>query len=143
MSKFKIRVLASELTALLKKNCGFTLLETLVAMCIFGLVAVIFLMGLSISSRAVMLSQDRVSAESIAKSQMEDTKARAYVAEADAYPEITLSQDLIEQGYGINVDAEPLDSPDEGLQKITIDIIKNGEVLFTMIGYKLSLDMEG
>ena len=129
----------SKLKPFFKDSSGFTLLETLVALTIFGLVAVVFLMGLSVSSKALMISQERVNAESIAKSQMEDTKAQTYVAEASAYPEITLTADLISQGYNINVDADPLNSPDDGLQKITVDVSKNGEVLFTLIGYKLSL----
>jgi prepilin-type N-terminal cleavage/methylation domain-containing protein len=133
----------SKLKQLFKDSPGFTLLETLVALTIFGMVAVIFLMGLSVSSKALMVSQDRVNAESIAKSQMEDTKAQTYVAEASSYPEITLTSDLINQGYDIAVDANPLNSPDDGLQKITIDVSKNGEVLFTLIGYKLSLEEGG
>ena len=133
----------SKFKQLFKEGSGFTLLETLVALTIFGMVAVIFLMGLSVSSKALMVSQDRVNAESIAKSQMEDTKAQTYVAEASSYPEITLSSDLITQGYNITVDADPLNSPDDGLQKITVDVSRNGEVLFTLIGYKLSLEEGG
>jgi prepilin-type N-terminal cleavage/methylation domain-containing protein len=133
----------SKFKQLFKDGSGFTLLETLVALTIFGLVAVIFLMGLSVSSKALMVSQNRVNAESIAKSQMEDTKAQTYVAEASSYPEITLTSDMISQGYNITVDAEPLNSPDDGLQKITVDVSKNGEVLFTLIGYKLSLEEGG
>jgi prepilin-type N-terminal cleavage/methylation domain-containing protein len=133
----------SRIKQLSKDGSGFTLLETLVALVIFGLVAVIFLMGLSVSSKALMVSQDRVNAESIAKSQMEDTKAQAYVAEASSYPAIVLASDLISQGYNITVDADPLNAPDDGLQKITVDVSKNGEVLFTLIGYKLSLEEGG
>jgi type II secretion system protein I len=133
----------SKLKSFFKDGSGFTLLETLVALTIFGMVAVIFLMGLSVSSKALMVSQDRVNAESIAKSQMEDTKAQTYVAEASSYPEITLASDLISQGYDINIDADPLNAPDDGLQKITVDVSKNGEVIFTLIGYKLSLEEGG
>ena len=140
MGKILLNFFFPNVKKIRQEESGFTLLETLVAMTIFGLVAVVFLMGLSISSKAVMVSQNRVTAESIAKNQMEDTKAQAYVVDASAYPEITLSQDMIDQGYYISVEAEPLNSPDDGLQKITVDVSRNSEVLFTLIGYKLSLD---
>ena len=98
MEKFLLNIFFPKVEKIQQEECGFTLLETLVAMTIFGLVAVIFLMGLSISSKAVMVSQNRVTAESIAKSQMEDTKAQKYVVDASSYPEIALSQDMIDQG---------------------------------------------
>ena len=122
---------------------GITLLETLVAMAILGMVAVVFLTGLAISSKVILLNQDRVAAESLAKSQLEDIKARSYVMEATSYPVMTIPQDLVDRGYDITVSAEPLHAPDDGMQKITVAVDKNGEVLFTLIGYKVVLNQSG
>ena len=83
---------------------GFTLVETVVALAILGLVGGAFLHGMAVSSKVVMVSQERVAAESLAKSQVEDTKAQPYVEEATSYPEISMPGDLAGQGYDIDID---------------------------------------
>jgi len=115
---------------------GVTLAETLVALAIFGIVAVVFLSGLTMSSKAVMVNQERVAAESLAKSQMEDIKAQDY-DEAGAYSKINIVQDLLDQGYDIDwpPDVQELSS---GLQKITVTIInRNGNGILTLETYKV------
>src|SRR4030042_1566045 len=57
---------------------GLTLIEVLVAMGILAAVAVVFLTGMTTSSKAVMVSQERVSAESLSKSELEYVKSAAY-----------------------------------------------------------------
>lgn len=124
----------------LNKDNGFTLVETLGAMTIFGIVAVVFLMGLSVSSKTLMVSHERVTAENIAKSQVEDTRIQPYSLEATNYPSISLPQELVNESYSVNVDAEPLNNPDDGIQEITVTVSRDSQVIFTLVNYKLSMD---
>ena len=116
---------------------GMTLIEVLVALGILAAVAVVFLVGMATSSKAVMISQKAVAAESLAKSQMENTKAQLYNIDAITYPKITVPQDLVDQGYDVAIVAAPLHSPDDGIQKITVTVTRNGETAFTLVGYKV------
>jgi len=116
---------------------GLTLIEILVALGILAAVAVVFLLGMTTSSKAVMVSQESVAVDSLAKSQMEDTKARLYVDEAVTYPKITIPQDLVDKGYDVTIVALPLHAPDDGIQKITVTITRPGQPDFTLVGYKV------
>jgi len=109
-----------------------TLVETLVALAIFGLVAGIFLGGLYVSSKSVMVSQERVAAESLAKSQMEDIKAQDY---AVSYSEIAIPDDLDAQGYDVGIGVQDVHVD---LQKITVTVDRNGDTAFTLVGYKVN-----
>jgi len=122
----------------LKQERGLTLVEVLVALGILALVGVTFITGMAVTSKGSLISQERVAVESLAKSQMEDTKAQEYVAEATSYPTVTLPTDLSAQGYAMGVAAQPLNSPDDGIQRITVTVTRNGEMLFTLVDYKVN-----
>jgi prepilin-type N-terminal cleavage/methylation domain-containing protein len=115
---------------------GLTLIEVLIALAILGLVGGIFASGLTMTSKLIMTTQEMVTVDSLARDQMEDTKKQPYVEEATSYPGISIPTDLTGQGYSISVSAEPLNTPDDGIQKITVTITRNGESLFTFIDYK-------
>ncbi len=114
---------------------GVTLAETLVALAIFGLVAVVFLTGLATSSKAVMVSQERVAAESLAKSQMESIKSDSYSVSGN-YSKTDIPIDLSDQGYDIDwpPDVQELSS---GLQKVVIIVMHNGEAILQLEDYKV------
>jgi prepilin-type N-terminal cleavage/methylation domain-containing protein len=119
---------------------GMTLIEVLVALGILAAVAVVFLVGMSVSSKGVMVSQEAVAVDSLAKSQMENTKAQPYNIDAITYPKITVPQDLVDQGYDVAIVAASLHNPDDGIQKITVIVTYNGEQppAFTLVGYKVN-----
>jgi len=116
---------------------GFTLVEAVIALAILGMVGGIFLHGAAIGPKTVMVSQERVAAESLARSQMEDTKAQEYVPEATSYPQITIPSDLAGQGYDVEISADPLHDPDDGIQEITVSVTRGGETLWTIVDYKM------
>lgn len=124
---------------------GLTLIEVLIALGILGAVAVVYLASMSTSSTAVMVNQEQVTGENLAKSQMEYIKRQAYDAVND--PPVynkTIPQDMLDQGYDIVMPITAqrmnpkLDDPnnDDGLQKITITVTHNGEKVYTLEGYK-------
>jgi Tfp pilus assembly protein PilV len=121
---------------------GVSLIEVLVALGIFAAVGVVFLLGLTTSSKAVMSSQERVSAESLAKSQIESIRSQAYdaVDEPAQYSRVT----DIPAGYNVIITATRLDPKndgsgnDDGLQQITVTVMHDGETAFTLIDYKVN-----
>jgi prepilin-type N-terminal cleavage/methylation domain-containing protein len=122
---------------------GFSLIEILVALGIIAAVAVVFLLGMSTSSKAVMVSQEAVTVESLAKSEMEYVKNCLYDATNNP-PIYNIDPNLtIPQDYNISVTAARLnpkgDDPtnDDGLQKITVTVTHAGEPSITVEGYKL------
>jgi type II secretory pathway pseudopilin PulG len=123
---------------------GLTLIETLMALTIFGLVGVIFMGGMGTTLIATMVSQERVTSESLAKSQMEYVKNDTY---DDVNDPPVYSQDPgldLPTGYTIVTTAERLDpnseggSEDHGLQKVTVVVSHDGETSFTLVDYKVN-----
>ena len=64
---------------LMKNEKGFSLLEVLMALMLMGIIAVAFLTGIASSSRAVLVADQKTTAESLARSQMEYVKKVSYV----------------------------------------------------------------
>ena len=138
MSKSRQRLTFTGFGSTQNSQQGFSLIEILVALGILAAVAVVFLLGMETSSKAVMVSQESVAAESLAKSQMENTKAQPYIIDAITYPKITVPQDLVDQGYDVAIVAARLHNPDDGIQKITVTVTRNGETSFNLDGYKVN-----
>lgn len=128
---------------------GVSLIETLIALALLGLIAAAFLSGLATTFKAVMISQERVVAESLAKSQLEHIKAQDYITVADYDPDdpekcyelIDIPDNLVEQGYDIEISPpETITSRGERgfeLQRITAVIKRNGKEMLTISGYKV------
>jgi len=125
---------------------GLTLVEVLVALGILAAVAVIFLLGMTTSSKAVMVSQERVAADSLAKSQMENIKSWAYDSDPNHNPPDYSAAKLADSPpFYINFVAERLEvkggnpaGEDDGIQKITVTITRDGETVLKLEGYKVN-----
>jgi len=84
---------------------GFSIIEVLVALALLGIIAVAFLGGLATASKAMIIADERATAESLARSEMEYVKNCEYeftgapTYEKDNEPSSTHS------GYFICVDA--------------------------------------
>jgi len=144
------------------RSHGFTLIEVLIALALFAIIAIVFAGGLATASRAVLIADVRTRAESLARTQMEAVKNPSchYVEAPDGgvynYTKIT----GIPEGYDIcslnrmgvpaNCDPDeliiaiPWDSGnntavdiDNGLQKITLVIKHDDEEVITLEGYKV------
>ncbi|MCJ7655338.1 MAG: type II secretion system GspH family protein, partial [Dehalococcoidia bacterium] len=123
---------------------GLTLIEILVALGILAAVAVTFLLSMTTSSKAVMVSQERVAVDSLTKSQMERIKSWEYDATNDPPDYQAAKLTDIPDGYDTDIDAVRLDpdedglDDDDGLQEITITVTHDGETAFTLVGYKVN-----
>jgi len=140
---------------------GFTLIEVLVALALFAIIAIAFAGGLGTASRAALIGDVRTNAESLARTQMEYVKSLNYTYAPDEGEAIYLKIDMssfprysicsynrtgppTNCGNSDPIIAIPWDSGnntaediDTGLQKITLVIRHEGRDIITLEGYKV------
>lgn len=113
---------------------GVTLLETLVALAILGLVAVAFLNGLTTAAQATIIADKQATAESLVRSQMEYVKSQPY---ATSYTPAPIPDEYEDEGYSATIVVEPLPDPDDGIQKITVTVKRGAKIILTIEDYKV------
>ena len=121
----------------LKGNeAGASLIETLMALAILGLVAAIFLSGLATTSRATIIADELSTAESLARSEMEYVKNYAYQYDATEYP---VDPELpIPETWAMSPPVvELVHATDDGIQKVTITVERSGEVILSTEIFKV------
>ena len=145
----RVSIVTNKFKVLRGNEAGVTLIETVVALAILGIVAVIFLSSMSTAFRGIMVSQERVAAESLASSQLEYIRIQDYIAVADynpadpanSYQLIAIPQDLADQGYAIGLSApQTVDVQGGGwgeLQSLTVVVSRNGEEMLTISEYRI------
>ena len=119
----------------MKSQKGIALIETLVALGIFGLVAVTSLSGMATITQGNVIASERATAESLVRSEIEYVKQCDYQYDASEYPiDSTLT---IPQGWSLAPPAvEPVHATDDGIQKITITAEHNGKSVLSIEIYK-------
>jgi prepilin-type N-terminal cleavage/methylation domain-containing protein len=142
----------------LRKQSGFGLIEVIIALGLLGIISIAFLGTLANASSAIILSDGRTTAESLARSEMEYIKSQEYidysVSEHDIYDSLDAPADYI-----LATTAAPFDpdSPgpdktydeiggvyeqDEGIQLITVTVTffeeeePEKQSQFELVGYK-------
>ena len=131
-----------------RRQSGIGFIEVLIALAILAVFAVTFLSGLVVSSQAVIIADKKVTAESIARSQIESIRIEGYhpvliVNEVATYETTFLSELDVSTGYSVwslgrngvelnsvvgvpwNSTFDIESSTDFGLQKITVIIKKH------------------
>ena len=108
---------------------GMSLIEVLVALAIVALAGIAFLSGLTGIFQGVRVSQNRVTLESVAKSQMEYVKSQAYDDNlAHVPPQYLLLPDISGYTTTLNPPPQRLDpkndgtANDDGIQQITVTV---------------------
>jgi len=116
------------------RSRGFALIDILIAMALFGVISIAFLSALSTASTVLIIADERATAESLARSQMEYVKNQP---KSETYPS-SIPSAYEEAGYSATITTGDVPSR-AGLQKIIIIIDRHGEELITLVGYKLFL----
>ena len=122
----------------LRKQRGFTLIEVLIALALLGLIAIAFLGALAAASEAIIISDERTTAESLARSQMEYAKNQDYSDNQWSYEVTDSSRKVLAgapswwdddnppllssnyAGYSVEVKAEDFDADDDGSLEVGI-----------------------
>ena len=128
---------------------GFLLIEILVGLALLGIITVAFLNGLSTTAKGVSVSQERVSAESLAKSQIEYIRIQDYVAvasynttdPANRYELIDTPADLAAAGYSVEINPPETILSEAGgyeLQNITVAVKRNDKGKLIVSIYRVS-----
>ena len=139
----------------MKSEKGFSLIEVAIAMLLLGIVAVAILGSLATGSRALMLADERATAESLARTEMEYVRNQVYSGAPWDYTVTSSQRSSTDQpswwdadnppllssnfeGYTIDVSAVPLNGTDDGIQRtiVTVWHLEKPDAIITLEGYR-------
>ena len=155
----KLRLNSRARKAFQGSSRGFTLIEVVIAIALIGIIAVAVLSALSTASISLIIADKRATAESLARSQMEYVKNQDYIYYSESgHADYDVICNVVEcpEDYTVEVVAEPIDPDtyqpynedagvfdyDDGIQKITVIVSYDSEVVITMEGYKRNPEIE-
>jgi hypothetical protein len=125
--------LLKKLLKRIRNERGVSLLEAAVAVMLLAGVVTTMILSLSSGALAVGLDDQEVTAQGLARTQIEYTKEYTYNTTAESYPSIDTPFDYV---VTVSVDAVP--DTNNNIQKITADVIRNGETILTLQDYKVN-----
>ncbi len=111
---------------------GAGLVEALIATAIVGVGLTALLAALATGSLAVNRSGDGVTAENLARSQMEYAKSQVYRPAPAEYKLISPVPD----GYVISALASPISGRDQDIQRITVTVTRDGQTVAEIESFK-------
>ena len=129
----------------MKSEAGFSLIEILLALALAGIFAATVPSALSGTMRATIITNHHITAESLARSQMDYIQNQPYDS-VNATPVYALIPDIPASYSIITPMAARLDprgdgtDNDDGLQEITVAVKQNDKIVFTLIDTKLNFN---
>jgi len=127
-----------------RNEAGVSLIETLIALALLGMIAAPFLSGLATASKSTFIADERATAESLARSQMEHVKGQSYIDYAEpGHDEYGLI--ATPANYSVEITTVPIDADtgqtsgeDNGIQKISVTVKHYDEPLLMVETYKVA-----
>ena len=127
----------------MKHQSGFSLIEVLLSLGLIGVFAVSVPSALSGASKATMTMDERTTAETLARSQMDYIQNQPYDS-VNATPQYNAISNIPASYSIVTPFATRLDprgdgtSQDDGLQQITVTVRRNGEDVYTLVDFKVN-----
>jgi Tfp pilus assembly protein PilV len=128
-----------------EKQAGFSLIDVLLAMALIGILGVALPGTLSMANRATTTANYDMTAESLARSQMDYIQNQTYDT-ANSTPVYALIPDIPFPYNIVTPMAQRLDPKgdgiinDDGLQQITVTVKHSETVVFTLVDYKVNFN---
>jgi prepilin-type N-terminal cleavage/methylation domain-containing protein len=122
----------------MKNKSGVSLIETVIALAILGIILGAYFEGLNVSLRVLARTDQRQMAKSLAGSQMEYVKEQPY---AVSYSPSPISREYA--GYSVAIYVDNISSRDANIQKIRVVVNHQGRAIImvqnsTLEGYKVN-----
>lgn len=126
------------------RQCGISLAETLVAMAVLSLVAAVMLSGVYAIVKSNEVAREAISAESLARSELEYVQAKGYNAAPWSYtlpgtpPTWDASHTSLPSGYSnytVTVSAISLGYSPDTIQKVTATVSYGGNQVMNISTY--------
>ena len=145
----------------MKDQKGFTLIEVVIAIALMGIIAVAILTALGTIYKAIVIADERTTALSLARSQMEYAKNQTYIdagSDEAFYIEIDLDKFPNYTIESVNRHGEPVEAiigvpwnpltgqpapTDNGLQKLRLVVKHFGKEIFTFTNDNTNITLEG
>ena len=121
------------MSARLHSESGFALMEALIAVAILGMTLVVFIAGLSTGLLTTGAADRLSTAHQLARSQIEYTKSDVYSAAPHTYPTV-----VPPSGYAVASAATTIGGGDANVELITVQVSKDGNVVYTLEDYKVN-----
>jgi type II secretory pathway pseudopilin PulG len=116
-----------------RSESGVTLVEAVVVVAILGGGVLTMILTMSGGALAVSENDEEVTAQSLARTQMEYIKNCAYDPGATTYPTISTPD-----GYSISVGVSVVPDTNTNIQKVTANISRDGTLIMTVTDYKVN-----
>jgi len=130
----KVKMTVKRYLMTIGKQKGFGLVESLIAVAILGSTVFMLLGSLSTGSLSVGILYEETISENIGRMQMEYTKSLAFHSAPYVYQPVT----EIPDDYSVTATASSITGRDTNIQKITVEVYRNGERTHTLEGYKVN-----
>lgn len=117
----------------IRSDNGVGLVETLVAVAVLGLALTVLVVGVSTGSLGVATTEERVTAENLARSQLEYTKSLEYVPVPGTYPTVTPSA----ADYSLTVETASIPDAGSDIEKVTVTVARGEKTLLVVEGFKV------
>jgi len=126
---------------------GVSLIETVIALAVLGIIAVAFLGGLATAAKATFIADERATAESLARSQIEGVKGQLYISYVDSeHGEYAVIAPPADSNFSIESITIPIDADtglplppgqDNDIQKIKVTVKRGDKTVFIVEDYKV------